>query len=76
MALDFIISLIFLFGGVAFLVFVPPQYTASVLLIIDPRAASTISNQPGINDASMASARVESQVQVIESGLVLPGVVK
>jgi len=53
----------------------PLQFTSTVLLLIDPRVPSSVSGPPGTNDSIMASARVESQVEIIRSEQIAEAVV-
>jgi uncharacterized protein involved in exopolysaccharide biosynthesis len=45
----------------------PPQYTASTLLLIDPKSNVTLRSQPVVSDANAESANIESQVEIIKS---------
>ena len=63
-------------GAGMYLSFAPPQYTSTALLVVDPRVSASFSSQAGVNDASMASARVESQVEIIRSEQITQTVVE
>ncbi|MER2268623.1 Wzz/FepE/Etk N-terminal domain-containing protein [Methylobacterium oxalidis] len=59
-----------------YLALAPPQFTSTALLMVEPRGSGSFSTQMGVNDSSMASARVESQVEIIRSEQIAQTVVE
>lgn len=60
----------------AYLRLAPAQYSATALLLIDPKMNVTLRSQPIVGDANAESANIESQVEIIKSEKVAAAVVE
>jgi capsular exopolysaccharide synthesis family protein len=52
----------------AYLALTPPSYTASSVLLIDPRKVAIFEQGNVLQDASISNSAIETQVQVLKSG--------